>query len=73
MEAINKGILVKVGSTEHPMQKKHYIVFIEVLAKDRVYRAELKPGDRPQAEFPLKIDTVEEVREFCNVHLLWKN
>jgi superoxide reductase len=73
IQETEKGILVKVGSTEHPSEEKHYIAFIEVLTKDKVYRAELKPGDKPQAEFPVKIQTVEQAREFCNVHMLWKN
>ncbi len=73
IEPTDSGILVKVGSTQHPMEEKHYIAFIEVLSKEKVYRAELKPGDKPQAQFPLKIDQVEQVREFCNVHMLWRS
>lgn len=73
MEETDKGVLVKVGSTQHPMEEKHYIVFIEVLSKDKVYRVELKPGDKPQARFPLEISQIEQVREFCNVHMLWRS
>lgn len=73
IEATDNGILVKVGSTAHPMEEKHYIAFIEVLSGERVYRAELKPGDQPQAEFPLKADQVEQAREFCNIHMLWRS
>lgn len=73
IEATDNGILVQVGSTAHPMEEEHYIAFIEVLSKEKVYRAELKPGDKPQAQFPLKIDQVEQAREFCNVHMLWRS
>ncbi|MFC1570273.1 desulfoferrodoxin [Candidatus Omnitrophota bacterium] len=66
------GIRVKVGSVEHPMEEKHYIKLIEVLTADRVLKAELKPGDKPEAEFCIKKDDVQEVREFCTVHMLWK-
>lgn len=67
------GVLVKVGENEdHPMLENHYIKFIEVLTKDTVYKAELKPGDSPEAEFPVNKSDIETVREWCNVHGLWK-
>lgn len=66
------GIEVKVGDVEHPMEEKHYIAFIEVLTKDKVIRAELKPGEKPYAKFCTNIDDVLEVREYCNIHGLWK-
>lgn len=72
VEENNGGIKVKVGSVEHPMEEKHYIKFIEVLTKDKVCRAELKPGQKPEAVFPAKMADVVEVREYCNVHGLWK-
>ncbi len=72
VEKTANGILVKVGSVEHPMEEKHHIKFIEVLTPKLVYRAELKHTGKPQAEFPVDINEVQEVREFCNVHGLWK-
>lgn len=66
-------IKVKVGSVEHPMEEKHYIKCIEVLTADQVLRAELKPGQKPEAEFCVKKEDVVEVREFCTVHMLWKS
>ena len=73
IEETECGILVKVGKeVDHPMLENHYIKFIEVQTKDRVYRKELKPGDKPQAEFPLKKDEVIMAREWCNLHGLWK-
>ncbi|RLC51463.1 MAG: desulfoferrodoxin [Candidatus Cloacimonadota bacterium] len=74
LEENENGILVKVGQNqEHPMLEKHYIKFIEVQTKDKVFKAELKPGDKPQAEFPVKKAEVIEVREWCNLHGLWKS
>jgi len=74
LEETENGILVKVGQNqEHPMLEKHYIKFIEVQTKDKVFKAELKPGDKPQAEFPVKKVEVIEVREWCNLHGLWKS
>jgi len=72
IEDADCGILVKVGSVEHPMEEKHFIKFIEVLTKDKVLRAELKPGQKPEACFCASKDDVVEVREFCTVHMLWK-
>ena len=66
-------IQVTVGSVEHPMTPEHYIVFIEVLTENRVYRKELKPEDKPTAKFPIKRSEIVEVREFCNLHMLWKS
>ena len=72
IEAFGEGILVKVGSIEHPMEEKHLIRFIEVLTKDQVLKAELLPGQKPAAEFSIKLEDVVEVREYCNLHGLWK-
>jgi len=67
------GVEVVVGTTLHPMTEKHQIVFIEVLTKDnKVYRADLNADDQPRAEFPIKKSEIQEVREYCNVHDLWK-
>jgi len=45
---------------------------IEVLTKDQVLRAELAPNQAPEASFLVKSDDVVEVREYCNLHGLWK-
>ena len=66
------SIQVTVGSVEHPMTEEHYIVFIECLTDKKVYRKDLKPGDMPKACFPVKKADVIEIREFCNLHMLWK-
>ncbi len=71
IEETSTGIKVTVGSVEHPMTEEHYIVFIEILTENEVIRKELKPGMKPQAEFNVKRDDVLEVREFCNLHMLW--
>ena len=40
-------IRVKVGSVSHPMEEKHYIEWIEIIADGASYRKFLKPGDKP--------------------------
>ena len=72
VEEQSGGILVKVGSVAHPMEEKHYIKFIEVLTEKQICRFELKPGEKPEAFFPIAKNKVKEIREFCTVHMLWK-
>ena len=72
IEKIQGGVLVKVGSVEHPMTDAHYIEWIEVLTDKKVYRQYLTPGGRPQAEFMLT-DEVLYAREYCNIHGMWRN
>ena len=71
IEKTPEGYLVKVGSAPHPMEEKHYIEWIELLADGTAYRQFLAPGGKPEALFCVKADKVE-VREYCNVHGLWK-
>ena len=71
IERVDGGIRVKVGSVPHPMEEKHYIEWIELLADGKAYRQFLNPGDAPEAEFGVQADSVT-AREHCNVHGLWK-
>lgn len=73
IEKQDGGILVKVGKTAaHPMTEDHYIVFIAICADGVFMRKDLKPGDEPQAFFPVKADKVV-AWEYCNKHGLWKS
>ena len=47
IEKTEKGFKVKVGSVQHPMEDKHYIEWIEVIADGRLYREFLEPGNTP--------------------------
>jgi len=68
---IDGGFKVSVGSTPHPMEDKHYIEWIELLADGVSYKAFLKPGMPPAATF--KIEAAKVVaREYCNIHGLWR-
>ena len=74
MEEKDGGILVKVGQNQaHPMLENHFIKFIEVQTNSNVYRKELKPDVEPEAFFPVKKEDVVEIREWCNLHGLWKS
>ncbi len=68
----NEGnIKVKVGSVPHPMEEKHYIQWIEIIADGKAYRQFLSPGDKPEAEFEISANELI-VHEYCNIHGLWK-
>jgi len=71
VEKADGGIKVKVGSVAHPMEEKHHIEWIEVIADGKAYRQFLKPGQAPEATFAIKADKLT-VREYCNLHGLWK-
>jgi superoxide reductase len=54
------------------MEEAHYIEWIEILADGVVYRKELSPTDKPEAEFNLRADDIK-ARIYCNLHELWVN
>lgn len=73
LAAHEKGCIVKVGSVAHPMEEKHHISWIEVVCECGCHcKRFLKPGDAPEAVFHIPADKVVEVREYCNLHGLWK-
>ena len=72
IEKIPGGFKVKVGSVAHPMEEKHYIEWIEIIADGKAYRQFLSPGKAPEATFMIEAATVI-AREYCNIHGLWKS
>ncbi len=71
VEKTPEGIRVKVGSVAHPMEEKHFIEWIELIAGDRTYCRFLEPGQAPEALFQVDAWPVT-AREHCNLHGLWK-
>jgi superoxide reductase len=72
IEKVAGGYKVKVGSVAHPMEEKHFIEWIELVAGDKAYRQFLAPGGKPEAFFSVEAAKVF-AREYCNLHLLWKS
>jgi superoxide reductase len=72
VEKTAKGVLVKIGSVPHPMEETHYIEWIEIITAKGNCRKFLKPGGKPEAEFEITLEEIIKVREYCNVHGLWK-
>ena len=70
VEKTGTGFKVKVGSVAHPMEEKHYIEWIEVIADGKAYRQFLKPGEAPEAVFNIEAGEVT-AREHCSLHGLW--
>lgn len=71
IEKIANGYKIMVGSVPHPMEEKHYIEWIELVADGKAYREFLKPGTKPEATFEIKAQKIT-AREYCNIHGLWK-
>ncbi|MBF0496615.1 MAG: desulfoferrodoxin [Deltaproteobacteria bacterium] len=72
VEKISGGFKVKVGAVAHPMEEKHYIEWIELIADGKAYRQFLNPGEAPEASFLIEANQVTG-RAYCNIHGLWKS
>ncbi|MCD4812792.1 desulfoferrodoxin [bacterium] len=64
-------VRVVLGSVPHPMEEKHYIEWIELVADSVSYTRFLKPGDEPRVEFTVKAEKIT-ARAYCNLHGLWE-
>ena len=71
VEKTPDGVKVSVGSVAHPMEAKHYIEWIEIIADGKSYRQFLNPGEAPEATFKVDAENVT-AREYCNLHGHWK-
>lgn len=71
IERVGSKVKVKVGGVPHPMEEKHYIEWIEIIADGISCRKFLKPGEKPEAEFETTARKIK-AREYCNIHGLWK-
>ncbi len=67
-----ENIVVEVGAIPHPMEEKHYIEFIELIADGVRHIAMLSPGQEPKAVFKCKADNLS-ARIYCNIHGVWKS
>ena len=72
LEKTANGYKVKVGAVPHPMEEKHWIEWVELVADGVSYTRFLKPGMAPEAEFCLDANNVY-AREYCNLHGHWKS
>jgi len=70
IEKVAGGYRVTIGSVPHPMEEKHYIEWIELIADGKAYRQFLKPGEVATTVFCVEAASVT-ARELCNLHGLW--
>ena len=71
IETVDGGVRVRVGDLPHPMEEKHHIQWIEVVANGHSYRQYLIPGSMPEAFFAVYAPVLT-ARAYCNLHELWK-
>ena len=71
IEKIAGGVKVTVGGVPHPMEEKHYIEWIEIIAGSTAYRRFLAPGEAAEAFFAIEAEDIT-AREHCSVHGMWK-
>jgi len=74
IEKNKQGVIVKIGKVAHPMEKEHYIEWVEIIGENKkdYSRKFLKPGQKPEVKFPVKAD-IKKARMYCNIHGLWTN
>jgi len=73
IERNGNKVTVKVGSVPHPMESKHYILFVELIAGDTIYRHDFNENDtKAEAVFTVPENVSNLIaRESCNLHGLW--
>ncbi len=75
VEIMGTTKVVKVGAIPHPMEKEHYIEFIEVISNDERYvkRKYLHPDEEPEMILKCMAEDDFIAREHCNIHGLYSN
>ncbi len=72
IEELQSNIVIKIGEIEHPMTEEHHIEWIEVVSKNGIFRKYLKIDEKPELKISKEIGKIYYVREYCNLHGLWK-
>lgn len=68
-------VTVKVGEVPHPMTLEHYILFVEIIKGNTVYRHDFVESDSvAEAVFCIPEDgEALTAREYCNLHSFWSS
>lgn len=69
-EKVEDEIVVKVGQTEHPMEKEHYIMWIAQVSDNQTTRIRLFPEQGTEVRFRYIPNSI--IYAYCNKHGLWK-
>lgn len=66
-------VVIKIGSTAHPMTEEHYITWVYIQTEKGGQRKVLTPQDQPTVTFALTDDDkLVSAYAYCNLHGLWK-
>lgn len=69
-----KRVLVQIGAIEHPMEKTHYIEWIEIETDKGTQRKRLYEGSDPVALFYIAdTERILNIYAYCNLHGLYVN
>lgn len=63
-------VKVSVGEIMHPMEEKHYIMWIALVNNNKITRVNLRPSNEPVVTFDYEEGST--IYEYCTVHGLWK-
>lgn len=68
----DEGTVIRI--TNHPMEKEHYIMFLQGQTEDKneVHIKYFYPGEVPEMSLP-EIHNIKEAISYCNIHGLYKN
>lgn len=73
-EKHGKRVEVCVGSNPHPMERDHYIEWIEIVTDRGTQRRYLNPGDEPVAHFRMcDKEKLLGCYAYCNKHKLFRS
>jgi len=71
-EAVDGGLHVRLGQNEpHPMDRKHWIQWIEIVTDTGTMKRLLTADDSAEALF-VPDSKVLSIRALCNLHGLWQ-
>ena len=75
IEILGTTKIIKIGSIPHPMEKEHYIQFIEAISNDKRYvkRKYLYENEEPEMIIKCLNNDDFFAREYCNIHGLYSN
>ena len=70
----NGKSIIQVGSIPHPMEDKHYIMFVETISGDGncVKLDYLHPEMKPEIALEENQTGSEKALAYCNIHGLWE-
>lgn len=71
---VGDKVTVRVGENPHPMEKDHYIQWVEIVTNKGRMRKYLEPEQDPEVHFTLcDGEKICGVYSYCNKHKLWKS